>query len=69
MENLENFVYKNRSSIVQTLIGFGKVLPGEKITTNTPIHNQNFILVDSGRIVNVEAPTSQPKIKNLKGTK
>ena len=63
----KKYTYKNVTSQTQALINIGEVRPGETIETTEPIHNSNFVLVNAGRIVNVEAPTEQPKInKNLK---
>ena len=66
---MEKLIYKNRSGITQTIIGYGKVEPGKTIEVDSPIYNQNFILVDGGRMVNVEKPIAQPEVNTLKSKK
>lgn len=61
MAKEQKFIYRNQSGISQSLIGYGKVLAGETIETDRPIYNSNFVLVDGGRMVNVELPTKQPE--------
>jgi hypothetical protein len=66
----ETIKYQNQSSLPQTLVGYGKVLPGQTIETNGPIYNPNFVLVDNRRLVGVEGPIEQPKVnQTLKGSK
>ena len=63
---MDKLIYKNRSGITQNLIGYGTVEPGKTIEVDSPIYNQNFILVNGGRMVNVEKPITQPDVKSLK---
>lgn len=52
--------YQNKTKTTQALIGYGTVLPGATIETEREINNPNFVLVDSRRLVGVEAPPEQP---------
>jgi len=65
----EKIKYKNKSKVSQSLIGYGKVEPGQTIETNGPVYNSNFILIDNRRLVGVEGPIDQPKVNTLKGKK
>lgn len=68
MANSKNFKYQNTSDEKLAIMGIGEVEAGQFIESDQPIHNPNLKLVDAGRMVNVEAPTEQPKIsKTLKG--
>lgn len=61
MAESKKFKYRNKSDQAQALIGYGKVEPGDTIGSDEPIYNPNFVLVDGGRMVNVEKPVGQPK--------
>lgn len=62
------FKYRNVTDQELTVIGVGKVEPGQTIETDEPVQNPNLQLVDGGRMVNVEAPVEQPKVnKTFKG--
>jgi hypothetical protein len=52
--------YQNKTKTTQALIGYGTVLPGQTIETDREINNPNFGLVDTRRLVGVEAPVEQP---------
>lgn len=68
MAETKRFKYKNQSEQEQTVIGVGVVQPGKTIESEAPISNPNLVLVDGGRMVNVESPVEQPKVnKTLKG--
>lgn len=67
MSETKKFKYENTSETEQVLMGVGKVAPGKTIESDEPVHNPNFKLVGGPRMVNVEAPTEQPKsTSNLK---
>jgi len=57
----KKFTYRNKSQTMQSLIGYGRVIPGGTIETDNPVDNPNFKLVDAGRMTGVEAPPEQPK--------
>lgn len=70
MAETKKFKYKNQSGTKQALVGYGEVESGKMIETDEPVHNPNFILVDAGRMTNVEAPAEQPKAgETIKGSK
>lgn len=64
MAKSQTFKYKNQSKEEQAVIGVGSVAPGATVETDQPINNPNFVLVDGGRMVNVESPVEQPKVNN-----
>lgn len=68
MANQPKNTYRNATKQVQTLIGVGRVEPGQVIETDQEIENPNFVKVDTRRYVNVEAPVAQPEPnETLKG--
>jgi hypothetical protein len=68
MAEIKRFKYKNQSEHEQVVMGVGTVAPGKIIESDAPISNPNLVLVEAGRMVNVEAPVEQPKVnKTLKG--
>lgn len=58
---MAKFTYRNKTDQPQTLMGFGRVQPGETIDTDEAVENPNFALVDNRRLVGVEGPVKQPE--------
>lgn len=58
----KKYTYRNNSKTTQSLVGYGTVVAGGIVESDKPIYNQNFVLIDAGRMANVEAPVSQPEV-------
>lgn len=58
---MARFTYRNKTDKKLTVMNVGEVEPGKTIESDQPISNPNLVLVDGGRMVNVEAPANKPK--------
>lgn len=68
MADVNKKTYRNATKLPQVLMGVGRVEPGQTVEVEGEVNNPNFVLVDTRRFVNVEAPVEQPKVnQTLKG--